>query len=67
MDGRNTDRLREAGLIADSQIALPQGYYDFLEDLEERDVDLLIDLKQRLDARGIPTQILTAQALVPIL
>jgi hypothetical protein len=67
MDGSNTGRLREAGLIADSDVRLPQDYYDFLEELSEEEVELLLRLKQRLDDRGIPTQILAARVLVPIL
>jgi hypothetical protein len=67
MQGSNTDRLRDAGLIDDSQAQLPSEYYDVLEQLTEDEVDVLIRLKQRLDDAGIPTRILSTRALVPVL
>jgi hypothetical protein len=64
MDG-NTDRLREAGLIADKP--LPDEYYAFLEGLSEDEVELLLSLKRRLDEAGIPAQPVTAMAGMPVL
>jgi len=54
----NRDRLRKAGLIADSP--LPDEHYDFIDDLSEEELNVLLNLKARLDERGIPTVPLSA-------
>jgi hypothetical protein len=66
MEGSNTERLREAGIVEDDP-PLPPEYYDFLESLSEDEIELLVGLKRRLDDAGIPTQVLTSKALVPVL
>jgi hypothetical protein len=51
----NTDRLHDAGLIADKS-KLPKDHEAFLNDLSESDVTVLISIKERLDQAGIPVQ-----------
>jgi hypothetical protein len=52
---RNTDRLQEAGLIADTE-RVPEEHRKFLEDLSDDEVKVLIGIKARLDEAGIPVQ-----------
>jgi hypothetical protein len=58
--------LRKAGLIADSP--LRDEHYEFIDELSDEEVDVLLRLKERLDARGIPTAPLSAGAVsMPVL
>ena len=62
----NRDRLREAGLIADTP--LRDELYEFLDELSEEEINVLLDLKQRLNERGIETIPLTGRvAAMPVL
>ena len=62
----NRDRLREAGLIADSP--LRDEHYDFIDELSDEEVNVLLNLKERLDERGIPTVPVSARAVaMPVL
>jgi hypothetical protein len=54
----NRDRLRNAGLIADTE--LPAEYYEVIDNLEPEEMQALLSLKQRLVDAGIPTAPLTA-------
>jgi len=65
-EGNNRDRLREAGLIADAP--LRDEHYDFIDELTEEEISVLLNLKGRLDERGIPTVPLSAKAVaMPVL
>ena len=63
---KNRDRLREAGLIAD--MSLSDEHYEFIDELSDEEINVLINLKERLDERGIPTVPLTGGvAAMPVL
>jgi hypothetical protein len=47
----NRDRLREAGLIGDE---LNPDHVEFIDELTEEEVNALVSIKKRLDAREIP-------------
>jgi hypothetical protein len=62
----NRDRLREAGLIADME--LRDEHYEFLDELSDQEIQVLLDLKQRLDDKGIPVMPLSSRAVaMPVL
>ena len=54
----NADRLREAGLIADTP--LPDRYYEVIEQMTPDEVEALVSLRQRLVDAGIVPAPLTA-------
>ena len=62
----NRDRLRDAGLIAD--VPLRDEHYDFIDELSDEEVNVLLELKRRLDDRGMETIPLSAKAVaMPVL
>jgi hypothetical protein len=62
----NRDRLREAGLIAD--VPLRDEHYEFIDELSEEEINVLLGLKRRLDERGLETIPLSAKAVaMPVL
>ncbi len=56
----NTERLRDAGLIAETQP--PDNYSELIEGLTEDEIDVLISLKKRLEDAGIPVEPLGTDA-----
>jgi hypothetical protein len=65
-ESSNRDRLREAGLIADAP--LRDEHYDFIDELSDEEINVLLDLKRRLEERGIETIPLTGKATaMPVL
>ena len=65
-ESNNRDRLREAGLIADAP--LRDEVYEFIDELSDEEMNVLLDLKQRLNDRGIETIPLTGRvAAMPVL
>ena len=65
-ENSNRDRLREAGMIADAP--LRDEVYEFIDELSEEEINVLLDLKQRLNDRGIETIPLTGRvAAMPVL
>lgn len=60
----NYDRLRDAGLIADTP--LPDNYNQVIEDLTDEEIDVLISLKRRLDDADIPTEPLSHEPGVQV-
>jgi hypothetical protein len=66
MPESNRDRLREAGLIADT--ALRDELYEFIDSLSDDEVNVLVRLKERLDEQNIPTVPLSGKAVAgPVL
>jgi hypothetical protein len=63
MNGGKAEILRNEGLIAGPD--LPPEYAAFIEELSDDEVELLINLKRRLDDAGIPTSRL--ELAMPIL
>jgi hypothetical protein len=58
--------LREAGLIADTP--LRDEHYEILDELSDEEVNVLLDIKRRLDERGIETIPLSSKATaMPVL
>jgi hypothetical protein len=55
--------LREHGLVAGPE--LPREYSEFIEGLSDEEVEVLLDLKRRLDDAGIPTT--TLAMAMPVL
>ena len=55
--------LRDAGLIEGAD--LPSEFSAFIEELSEEEVDVLVNLKRRLDKSGIPTT--TLRVCMPVL
>jgi hypothetical protein len=49
----NEEILRSQGLIAGEE--LPPEYSAFIEELSEEEIEVLVNVKQRLDDAGIPT------------
>jgi hypothetical protein len=62
----NRERLREAGLIGDE---LNLGHEEFIAELSEEEVNALVSIKERLDARDIPVLTLDPKRIlfIPIL
>jgi len=58
----NRDRLREVGLIGDE---LYPEHEELIAELSEEEVNALVSIKERLDARGIPA--FTLAKMMPIL
>jgi hypothetical protein len=62
----NRDKLREAGLIADE--ALRDEHYEVIDDLSDEEINVLLEVKRRLDERGIEAIPLSARAVaMPVL
>jgi hypothetical protein len=57
------ETLRDAGLIEGPE--LPKEFSAFIEELSDEEVDVLVNLKRRLDDAGIPTT--TLQVAMPVL
>jgi hypothetical protein len=55
--------LRNAGLIEGPD--LPSEFSSFIEELSEEEVEVLVNLKRRLDKAGIPTT--TLRVCMPVL
>jgi hypothetical protein len=55
--------LRDEGLIEGPD--LPSEFSAFIEELSEEEVDVLVNLKRRLDKAGIPTT--TLRVCMPVL
>ena len=54
--------LREAGLIDGP---LPPAFSEFIEGMSNEEIEVLVDLKRRLDKEGIPTT--TFKVAMPVL
>lgn len=61
-EGRE-ETLRNAGLIEGPE--LPSEFSAFIEELSDEEVEVLVNLKQRLDKAGIPTT--TLRVAMPVL
>ena len=62
----NRDKLREAGLIADSP--LRDEHYEVIDDLSDEEINVLLEVKRRLDERGIEAIPLSSRAVaMPVL
>jgi hypothetical protein len=57
--GENIERMREAGLIDDSEGSLPDKYYSVMVQLTPEEVEALISFKGYLDEAEIATAPLT--------
>ena len=65
----NADRLRDAGLIDDSEQPLRAEHQELIDELFSEEVTALITIKGKLDDMGIPWEPVTAKsprALMPL-
>jgi hypothetical protein len=61
--GENEELLRQYGLVEGPE--LPSEYSEFLEGLSREEIEVLVNLKQRLDEAGLSAT--TLKVSVPVL